>query len=775
MPRTIELSEELAVERGRELSNLIETDIRDRSASIKKQEFVRSAYFGELSRNRQLRYDGQANIELRIVTDKIEGSVPKMVNSFWNAEPTVFVQRVGAEFDPDTTDQNQIYINHLIDTDIPNFYATTEMWFRNTFLDGVSVVMPWYNYETRDTVLIEVQKTWWRKGDVDLTGQPVPEDRLKTPIEIIVEQFGGFASNGAPNGILDLRPLEGETFDPAEEVESFNGMSMVLDIVENRQVFENILVEFHDSRYVDEVELYVHRPVVIRNNVEVEVVEYEDLIVPYRTTDLQTAERVTRQYWLSVPQIERKVEEEGWDLTEEDLTRIRAEATGERQEEHPENTSLKRQKDYQIGESGKHTSPSTSLAPYVDSKVLIFEVFAREDVHGTGNFSEVVYRIPYCLRKIVAANYLEENWPHGRRPFCDLHYLRISDRYYSTSMGELLAPIHVEVNAIVNMVNEAQELINNPWFGYVPSAVTTDPEILKNIAPGQGIPLGDVNGLVFPSFPQQPLANLSAVDSMLLFADRLTLSPQATGSSQARNSPRTARGTLALLSEGNVKTDMTITAAQRGGWRELIHQIHALESRFGEEEKWFHVIGETKPRRITQAEMRGRFMYRFSGNSVNTNREVMRTIAQVRFNTLAGDPMYMQDLQARQHLIKDFLRHFGEGTNVDVLLPKIPGQSGTRLPMDPRTAIRIIMAGQTVNAVPMEDHAAYVDFISRFSQTKEFDNMPEYQAALIGNLLQQHQQLLLQQQQQGGVAGGPGAGNNVPQGGELGDLEGGVT
>ncbi len=775
MPGSIRLTPEEAEQKGRDLCNLIEVDIRDRHGNINKQRYVRSAYFGELSRSRQLRYDGQSNIELRVVTDKIEGSVPKMVNSFWNAEPTVFVQRVGQEVNPDQTDNNQIYINHLIDTDIPDLYATTEMWFRNTFLDGSSAVKVWYNYQTRRTVLIETQKSWWIAGDVDLTGQLVPEDRPKTPVEILVDLFGSFVQGIQSKGILDLREAPGQSVDPAAEA-NLDGIAFVIDFIENRQIYENVLVEFRASRYIDEVDVYVHRPIVVKNNVEVEVVEYEDLIVPFRTTSLQDSERVTHQYWLTVPEIEKRVDSGEWDIDEEDMTLIRAKQLGgERQEEHPENDRLKDQKDNQIGESGQNTSATVTPAAYVDNKVLIFEVYAREDIDGTGEFSEVVYQIPYCTRKIVDAAYLEENFPHGRRPFPDLHYLRISDRYYSISMGELLAPIQVEVNAIVNMVNEAQELINNPFFFYVPAATTVDPELLEGIEPGQGIPVSDVNGVLFPKFPQQPLANLSAVDSMLLFADRLTLSPQSVGSSQARNSPRTARGTLALLSEGNIKTDMTITAAQRGGWRELVHQIHALESRFGEEEKWFHVVGEAAPRKISQAEMRGRFMYQFSGNSVNTNREVMRTIAQLRYNTLAGDPLYLQDLEARQHLIKDFLRHFGEGTNKDELLPKIPGQGGGRLPLDPRSAVRIIMSGMPVNAVPGEDHAAYVEFIGKFGQSKEFEMLEEWQAALISNLLNQHQQMLLQQQAQGGVGRGPGAGNNAPVGAQLGDLEGGVA
>lgn len=775
MSATIYLTDEQRDLKGGDLVRLIEGDMRDRWPNIQKQLLSRAAYYGQMSNSRVLRYDGQSNIELRVVTDKIEASVPKMASAFWNADPHVILQKLGKESDPDITQNNQIFLNHLIDTDIPNFYDISEQWFRNMYLDGVSTVKAWYNYETRKTVLVEAVKSWWSPGDIDLTGQPVPALRIKTPVEILIDQFGGFAQGPVSKGILNIRPVgpEESSPDPAAEVENFDDLAFIVDIIDNRRVYENVLVRFEESDYIDEVNLYIHRSIPIRNNVEVEIVEFEDLIVPYRTSDIQTAERVTHQYWLTLADFEKKVRDEGWEVSDEDMERVRArERRGERQEEHEENDHLKRQKDEVVGETGGWSRSYVEPAPYVDNKILMFEVYVCEDVDDSGERSEVVYHIPLCLEKVVHAEYLEEKFPHGRRPFASLHYLRVSDRWYSLSMAELLAPIHVEVNAIVNIVNEAQELINNPFYFYVPSANTVDPQVLEGIMPGQGIPVADVNGVMFPAFPQQPLANLSAIDSMLLFADRLTTSPQASGSSQVRNNPRTARGQLALLSEGNIKTDMTIKAAQRGGWRELVHQIHALESRFGEEEKWFHVIGEKAPRKITQEQMRGRWGYVFHGNSVNTNREVMRTISQTRFATLSPDPLYMQDLAARQRLIKDFLRHFGEGANIDELTPQIPGQTGNRLPMDPRTALRTILAGMPVNALPSEDHAAYVDFLSKFGQSKEIDMIPEWQAALVANLLNQHQQLLIRQQQAGGVAGA-GQANNVPT--QLGDLEGGVA
>jgi hypothetical protein len=414
---------------------------------------------------------------------------------------------------------------------------------------------------------------------------------------------------------------------------------------------------------------------------------------------------------------------------------------------------------------------------------MMYEIYATEDLNDDGQLEEVIYQIPACLEKIVSACYLEEVFPHGRRPFADAHYVRVSDRWYSRSLGEQLLHINLEVDAIVNMVNESQELINNPFFFYVPHANTVDPEMLENIQPGQGIPVSDANAVFFPKFPQEPLANLSAVDSMLLFADRLTVAPQSVGSNQTRNAPRTARGTLALLSEAGVKTDLIITGLQKKGWKELFHQIHALYGAYGDDSKWFHVTGESNPRRITPQEMRGRFNYSFSGNSVNTNREVLRSIAQVRYQTLIANPLYSMDINAMLALTADFLRHFSEGTDVDKLLPKLPGQGGAHPPMDQATENQIMASGQFVEVLPTDDHVAHLKEIERFSKSQEFEQLPQYSVAAIANHRRQHMQLLQQQvQQQGGpMPGGGGLANNTPTGmsnaqtqTDLNALEGGV-
>ena len=772
MFNTIPLTDEEQVEKGGDLVKLIEMDVRDRVAQLHRIRFVRRAYYGPSDADSFNWDEAAANIELRVVTEKIEGAVPKISSAFWNADPIVNVHNVSRSVDEEAVDNNQAYVNYLFDQGIEDIYATTQMWFRNSHLDGTSCLKVWYEYTTRPTVVCERMKLWWMEGDMDLTGQPVPQQRVKLPIEVLMEYFGPFVGPGpVSRGILDIEEVDV----PVDQESDFDGTAFRVTFVEDSRVFENVLVRFDQSDRTDEIILKVHRHIPVHDGVRVEVVEFEDLIVPFRTNNLQRAPRVAHQYWLTMKEVEAKVKSGEFDLSDDDLDKMRATLSGDRMEELQDNKVLRDQKDQVNAEHGKWNSGSamTHLEEYSDNKLLFFEVYCRDDVTGDGA-SEVIYQIPYCLKRIIAAEFLEEKFPHGRRPFPDLHYMRVSDRWASISMGEILAPIQIEVNTIVNMVNDAQELLNNPFFFYVPSAFGNDPEGLNGIEPGQGIPIGDPNGVIFPTFPQQPLANLSAVDSMLLFADRLTISPQASsGSNQTRNAPRTARGTLALLSEGNVKTDMFVDDAGRGGFPELAHQIHALESEFGPDEKFFYVTGEAKQLKITQKELRGRFMYKFHGNSVNTNREVMRTIAQTRFATLSPDPLYQMDLTARQHLVDDFLRHFSEGADIEKLKPRMPGQ-GDRLPLPPDTAVRMMMQGVPIQAHPMEDHAAYVSHIDRLMQGKEFEMMPEFAVALIAANYQQHSQLQQQQMtQQGGQPPGGGMANNVPT--QMGDLEGGVA
>lgn len=768
----IQLDEETREKRGRDLSKLIRVDLQDRQQALQKRQVARNLYHNV--KTSEPRYENGPNIHLPIIEEKVEGMVPKLVNAFLGAEPKVHVRRVAEEFNEDETDSNEKFLNWAVDADIPNFAMVIETWFRNMLLDGVSVLKVHWDRRSRNTVEICQHKREWQPGEIGFMGEQIEVPRDRTVLEVLAGQFPGLQSVSPDNKTLEKPVSEsiGEKFE--------------VTFHEDRRAYENIRVEIHESEYIDEVELYIYRPVMVANNPKVEVIEYEDIILPYRTWDLQCSPRITQRYWMRYAEFKKAADDNGWDIKDHEWDKIRnATKTEDRDEEDPEDRQLRRQRDAAVGEypeAGKG-GVEDELRPFVDGRLMMYEVYATEDLNDDGNFEEVVYTIPACLERIVDVRYLDELCPHGRRPFIDAHYVRVSDRWYSRSLGEQLTEINLEVDSIVNMVHEAQELINNPVFFYVPHANTVDPEVLTDLHPGMGIPVSDVNAVFFPKFPQEPLANLGAVDSMLLFADRLTIAPQAMGSNQTRNAPRTARGTLALLSESGIKTDIVITALQNHGWKELFQQIHALYAAFGDDSKWFHVTGENAPRRISRSEMRGRFNYSFSGNSVNTNREVLRSIAQVRYNTLVSNPLYSMDINAMRELTADFLRHFGEGVDVDKLLPKLPGQGGAHPPMDQQTENQIMASGQYVEVLPTDDHVAHIQEIERFVTSPRFEQLPQYAVSAIANHKRQHEAMLQQQVSQAGgpMPGGGGLANNVPTGmsnaqtqTDMNALEGGV-
>lgn len=754
--QTITLTEEQAKDIGGRFCKLVAMDKQARRPNIAKRAVVRDLYFGY--NNRAVEYPGESNIHFHVMTEKIEGLVPKIISAWWNADPIVNVRRVAEEHREQDTDNNERFLNWAVDVDIPDLYSVSEQWVRNTYVDGVAVVHVYYLHSERNTVVVHPVNKFWRRGEPDFFGNIIPEDRPKEWLEVLTEVFG----LSPESMIIPNRALMG-----ADQVDE---TTYTVAFAENKVMYEDIKVEFHESRYFDEIDVYVFRPITTHSAPVAELCEFEDIIVPYRTECLQTAERVARQFWHTIAKIKSRVANDDWMLDEEEMEGLITHAKGEKYEEDrtTDDERLKRQKDQHVGEQRDQMSAGNETG-----KLLFYEVYTCDDIDEDGFDEEVIYIINHHLRKCVRAYYLEEQYPHGRRPLIDLHNIRISDRFYSLSYGELLAPINVEVNAVINMVNEAQELINNPIFFYVPSATTVDPQILTGLRPGQGIPIAEKGAYEFPSFPQQPLANLATIDFLLMFADRLTLVPQGVGSSQVRNAPRTARGTLALMSESGIKTDIFITAAQRGAWKELFHQIHALYAHFGPDHKYYYVTGETKPRRISNAELRGRYEYSFSGNSINTNREVMRTIAQVRYNTLIANPLYAQDLNAMRNLTENFLRFFNEGCDKDKLLPSLPGAGGTHPPLPQKTEIQIMKSGVPVEPLPLDNHAQHLSEIEMLETSSAFEMLDPVTVTLLAIHKRGHIQMLQMAASQGMAEPGGTEGNNQPNA-DLNQLSGGV-
>ena len=734
----------------------IDAAMLDRKDWELRKRVARNLYYGNAQRL-DVHWEGASDIHMPVVYDKVESMVPKLHNSFFNVEPKVVVRRVAEEYDSEDTKIQQKFFNWALDHDIPHFFTTTIAWFRNMLLDGVGVVKVRWDKCWRNTCEVHNLKAFKSAGE-QAQGVRVAQGRPKTVLEMLDELFKGAE-------VVDAAAIE--------------EMIYMVSIIESRREISGIRVEFTKSEFVDEVRAYVYRPVLVDDNPVVEVIDAERLILPYRACQIQQADWVAHEYFLRDDDIERRLQDEDpWELDSEQIERLKKILKGGREKypESPHNDAMRRLKDDTTGIYGENDKGRGDM----NNRIRAYEIYASLDVDGDGRREELIVQLIPDLKAIVHVTYLEVVHPHGHRPFAPIHFLSPTDRFYTPGIAEILAPINIQVNTTINQINDAQELQNNPFGFYNPAGMTVDHDKLQNIPPGTLIPTSDINSVVFPSWGTTPLANSNVIESVLLFADRISVSPFSGGNTQVRNAPRTARGTLALISEGNVKTDLLVAMAQREGWQELMFQLAGLYSENLTSEKYFWATGRDKKdytELIAPQQVRGKYEFAFTGNTTNTNPEVQRTLAQIRYQVGVANPLYQFDLPKLKALLRNFYENFSENTNIDEYLPDIPGDgSQIHPPMSQKDELTVMRLGRPIDPLLVDNHAEHIEVIDKFMANPEATaGLPPMAVSFIADhrrrhvmMMQIQQQQAALQQQQGTQTGGGEQSANLAQ------FEGGV-
>jgi hypothetical protein len=223
---------------------------------------------------------------------------------------------------------------------------------------------------------------------------------------------------------------------------------------------------------------------------------------------------------------------------------------------------------------------------------------------------------------------------------------------------------------------------------------------------------------------------------------------------------------------------------------ELTEQLFGLYKDFCPDEKWYYVTrkDDVIPKRMSKEQLRGRYEFSFTGNTINTNREALRNQAQIRFATLITLPDYQMDPEARNALIENFLDHWGDGSDKRRLLPALPGQgSFDHPPIGQQEENHILEQGIPLMALPTDNHADHLRHMASFENSKPFDLMEPHAVGVWVAHKRQHQVYLEQQMRQSMISGQGAQGvmaNNVPTGESMGNsgtgaglgtLEGGVS
>jgi hypothetical protein len=143
------------------------------------------------------------------------------------------------------------------------------------------------------------------------------------------------------------------------------------------------------------------------------------------------------------------------------------------------------------------------------------------------------------------------------------------------------------------------------------------------------------------------------------------------------NAPRTARGTLALISEGNVILDAHITLIQEA-FSELIHQIDGLDEQYLPPEVRYLTTGKVE-KKITRQQFRSKVRFYLTGNTTNTNQQVQQQVSQLMYQSLVGNPLFTGEflqmhpiaIQNSYKLAADLIKKHSPGNDSSAYIPDL--------------------------------------------------------------------------------------------------------
>ncbi len=684
-------------------------------------------------------YEGAANLHIPLITEKVEMATPKVMSALWRAQPFVNVSRPGgSEFSREQTKNIENFLSWAVRNDIKGFYLTLEGFLRNMFIEGTSFLK--IRWERKVRRALETHK-------LDLYTEEEGM-KIQRPIEDILKEIFGLGD--IQQTLYDFEKTSDSTFDVkfTEQGRNFTGR-----------------VEIYATDRVDKIGVRVFRDIIERESPVVELVEVEDIVFPFRARSIEDAKWVAHKTWYSYREIQQLVKNGDWHLTRDQLKDLKANSRVV-----DTDNDFDDQKDNVLGVVGETGRRRTNDDGQIDpNKIMVWEIYTEDYVDDDEYPINVVYFMPEITRTIAGMEYMDEIFPHGKRPFVSATYIPVAGRIYGIGMAELLYGINLSIDHTINSVHHAMEITTNPVGFISPMNMAQNGNSTMKLKPGEMVPVMNPRDVYFPQWGQQPLEHYHATfNQMKGIADGLTFSPSVGGSNNYRNAPRTARGTMALMDAAEEKLATIVEQLQATAWKDLLTQLSALYGKYLPMEKWFKVTGETADRNISPKELRENLLFEFSGSLTSVNRDIQRTLGQQLYQMLSMDPAYQQDPQAMNNLRRMIAELFMPNGDVEAILPTPPGHGGfPHPPWQQDQENRKMATGQFVHVLPVDDHMGHLKDLERFKQTPVYQMLPERIKGHFEHHGQTHEQALqeqMAQQQQVANTKGTGAANQVALG-----------
>ena len=536
----------------------------------------------------------------------------------------------------------------------------------------------------------------------------------------------------------------------ARNVEKYMNWQIIYEMTEYEEVFDKLLQQLPING-VGFKKLYYDKT---KKRMVSEYISPLDLVLPYKTKDLETARRITHRIWLHLDEldernraglyqnydkiIETPTEEDKATLvqTEEDTTGV----ASERQEEKP-HLILECHKTMDLGDGYK---------PYIFT------------VHYD---SQTLLRVTSRLFKGEKIDY-----------FTDYHFIPNSMGFYSFGLGHFLEPLNEMANTAFNQIFDSGRLSNQP-FGFYGRRAGFKSRKIK-LTPGLMTEVEDAKQVYFPSMQRVDQVLFMVLAQIQQYVETFTsTSDYITGRESKGTKTPTAHGTLAIIEQGLITFSVMAKRIVRSLRKEL-RLLMALNQIFLPDTKEFRIMGskgEIAFKDIKKAEFNSVADIMPIADPAFAAKSTRRQEAIEKYQLLMGNPLIVgnpelgmkPNMRAMHEVLSGVLETY-EDQNKSKILPPLPPE-----PMTPEEEHSVFMQGDYTSPTAEENFQDHIAQHRAFVQTEDYAKMKDEFKPLLENhvretvmLVQMIQQKMAQERSQnvGGEQGGgqgmaPGPGN----------------
>lgn len=561
------------------------------------------------------------------------------------------------------------------------------------------------DWETRRN---EWYKLWLMHREPKTEPWPGASNVCLPLIAIACNQFHArsYSAMFSAPGVVKCMPVVGNDVARAEKCEKFMDWQVLNDIPDYEDEKDKLLLSVpingsaFTKGYWDEKG---ERPIF-------EYASAMNVLLPYRTKNLQTARRITHEIWLHYDELgARNRIKDGFYVDFEKVS----ETPGDEPEEEIDLTKDK---------------VETEADSTIERPKRVLETHGWW-AKGTASPKPVIFTVDFdsqTLLRMTSREVRGEVMNH----WTDYHFLPNPEGYYSFGFGHFLKNLNEMANTAFNQIFDAGRISNQPFGFYGRRAGLKRKEI--KLWPGMMQEVEDAGQVFFPSMQRVDQVLFQVLGLIQQYCEQFTSTSDYLLGREAKGTKTpTATGTTAIIEQGLMLYSVMIKRLFRSLKKEL--GLHfSMNSLYLPEKKQYRVLGEDGEMafpEIKRSEFQGKLDVVPVADPSYASKLTRRQEAMELYQFAITNPLIVAqpnvqvvNQKALLAISKEVVETYAH-QNLTGIIPEPPPE-----PMSPLAENALFMQGDTHDPMPGENHAEHFKAHYTFAAGPIFPTMPaEYQ------------------------------------------------